>query len=88
MHQDRYLSLQSAFWYAGVHFTIGSYWPVRDEVALEFAKSFYTQLYCENLDNTLNTRDSIYLSWVKAVGSLREKFPNPIDWSAYQLIGY
>lgn len=40
--QDEYLSIQSAFWYSRAQYTIGTLWPVGDEVAMAFAKEFYS----------------------------------------------
>lgn len=44
LHQDEFLSVQSACFYAGARIVIGTNWPVTDLVAFVFARSFYEAL--------------------------------------------
>jgi CHAT domain-containing protein len=42
--QDEYLSIQSAIFYAGARYCIGTSWPVRDYVAFAFSVQFYSAM--------------------------------------------
>ncbi|MEY1673589.1 CHAT domain-containing protein [Gordonia sp. ABKF26] len=42
--QDEYLSIQSAIFYAGARYCIGTSWPVRDYVAFAFSIQFYSAM--------------------------------------------
>jgi hypothetical protein len=42
--QDEYLSIQSAMFYAGARYCIGTSWPVRDYVAFAFSVQFYSAM--------------------------------------------
>ncbi|ASE12331.1 CHAT domain-containing protein [Kocuria rhizophila] len=44
MHQEEYLSLQSAFFYRGANVTVGTMWPVLDFVAFVFFSRMYFEL--------------------------------------------
>ncbi|TWS23483.1 CHAT domain-containing protein [Tsukamurella sputi] len=44
MQQDEYLSIQSAIFYAGARYCIGTSWPVKDYVAFAFSVQFYSAM--------------------------------------------
>lgn len=44
MRQDEYLSIQTALFYAGARFSIGTCWPIRDYVGFSFTAKFYDNL--------------------------------------------
>lgn len=85
--QDEYLSVQSAFWYSGVSYVAGTHWSVGDRAAAEFATAFYGMLFDKIFEDDLPVSHAIYLSWVKAVGTLRESFTDHLDWAAFSLVG-
>lgn len=86
--QDEQLSVQSAFWYAGASYCIGSYWPVSDRVASEFARYFYRALFQEIGCDAHNVGEKIYRAWVTAMHHLRREKPDAIiDWGSFGLLG-
>lgn len=85
--QDEFLSIQSAFWYSGVSYVAGTHWSVTDRAASAFAKSFYKHLFKLMSSDDTSPDKAIYLSWVKAVSCLRQQFDDPLEWSAFSLIG-
>lgn len=85
--QDEYLSVQSAFWYSGVNYIAGTHWSVGDRAAAAFATAFYGTLFAKISDEDLPVSHAIYLSWVKAVSTLRESFTDRLDWAAFSLVG-
>lgn len=44
LHQDEYLSMQSAAFYAGARMVVGTNWPVADLTAFVFSSAFYRSL--------------------------------------------
>lgn len=44
LHQDEYLSIQSAAFYAGARMVVGTNWPVNDLTAFVFSAAFYRSL--------------------------------------------
>lgn len=85
--QDEYLSVQSAFWYSGANYVAGTHWSVGDRAAASFATAFYGAMFIYISEEDLPISHAIYLSWVKAISTLRKTFTDPLDWAAFSLIG-
>ncbi|OKX77657.1 hypothetical protein AUO95_15550 [Corynebacterium glutamicum] len=85
--QDEYLSVQSAFWYSGANYVAGTHWSVGDRAAAAFATAFYGTLFAKISEEDIPISHAIYLSWVKAVSTLRESFTDRLDWAAFSLMG-
>lgn len=86
--QDEVLSIQSAFWYIGVRYALGTYWSVTDRAAGLFSHYFYESLFWAAAAERHDLEDAIYVSWVNAMTRLRASNPaKQIDWAGFGLFG-
>lgn len=86
--QDEQLSIQSAFWYVGAAYSLGTYWSVADGTAGIFSRYFYETLFQQVTSGNRDFDELVYVSWVSAVRQLREKYSDSLlDWASFGLVG-
>jgi CHAT domain-containing protein len=74
------IHLTSAFQLVGFPHVIGTLWPIRDDIAVEAAQSFYSGLR----DNGQVHADRAAYALHSAVRALRDSYPGrPALWATY-----
>ena len=75
---DGVVGLSRSFMAAGVPSLVASLWPVSDESTVFLMERFYEQLEVKG-DRAQALRGAMLLT--------RERYPDPLDWAAFTLIG-
>lgn len=74
---DEIIGFYRAFMYAGAKSIIATLWPIPDEATSYLIKEFYQKLKKNSLS------ESLRMAQLKT----KEKYPNPVNWGGFVLVG-